>query len=159
MIGSATNFPPSKHTGGGDSAPAFSGPRVYLQFTWEVGLPPSPVESFLPTTTFTSFPAFDCCACAAAPAFSSPTCLFTVPCGISPALLFSVQGALPSLLHVFFLLLLIIQFFFPWMGVGLSRGYADLSQGCLWEYHMTLSSPSGLGTGIWWHRSPPGFSI
>jgi hypothetical protein len=24
------------------------------------------------------------------------------------------------------------------------RGYADLTQGCLWEYHMPLSSPGGL---------------
>jgi hypothetical protein len=40
----ATSFPLSKHTGGGDTAPAFSGLHVYLQFTWEVGLSPSPVE-------------------------------------------------------------------------------------------------------------------
>jgi hypothetical protein len=35
---------PSKHTGGGDTAPAFSGWHVYLQFIWEVCLPPSLVE-------------------------------------------------------------------------------------------------------------------
>jgi hypothetical protein len=40
----ATSFPLCKHTGGGGTAPAFSGLRVYLQFTWEVGLPLSPVE-------------------------------------------------------------------------------------------------------------------
>jgi hypothetical protein len=34
----------SKHTGKGDTALAFSGLRVYLQFMWEVGLPPSPVQ-------------------------------------------------------------------------------------------------------------------
>jgi hypothetical protein len=34
----------SKHTGKGDTAPTFSGLRVYLQFMWEVGLFPSPVE-------------------------------------------------------------------------------------------------------------------
>jgi hypothetical protein len=34
----------SKHTGGGDTEPTFSGQCVYLQFTWEVGLLPSPVE-------------------------------------------------------------------------------------------------------------------
>jgi hypothetical protein len=38
------SFPLSKHTGGGDTAPAFSGQCVYLQFMWEVGLPSSPVE-------------------------------------------------------------------------------------------------------------------
>jgi hypothetical protein len=43
---SATSFPFSKYTGGGDTAPAFSGLRVCLQLTWEVGLPPSPVEFF-----------------------------------------------------------------------------------------------------------------
>jgi hypothetical protein len=38
------SFPLSKHTGGGDTAPTFSDLHVYLQFMWEVGLPPSPVE-------------------------------------------------------------------------------------------------------------------
>jgi hypothetical protein len=40
----ATSFPLSKHTEGGDTAPAFSGRCVYLQLTWEVGLLSSPVE-------------------------------------------------------------------------------------------------------------------
>jgi hypothetical protein len=40
----ATSFPLSKHTGGGDTAPTFSGLHVCLQLTWKVGLPPSPVE-------------------------------------------------------------------------------------------------------------------
>jgi hypothetical protein len=40
----ATSFPLSKLTGGGDTASALSGWRVYLQLMWEVGLPPSPVE-------------------------------------------------------------------------------------------------------------------
>jgi hypothetical protein len=39
-----TNFPLSTHTGGGGTTPAFSGWHVYLQFTWEVSRPPSPVE-------------------------------------------------------------------------------------------------------------------
>jgi hypothetical protein len=38
----ATSFPLSKRTGGGDTA--FSGLCVCLQLMWEVGLPPSPVE-------------------------------------------------------------------------------------------------------------------
>jgi hypothetical protein len=41
---SSTSFLHFKHTGGGDTAPAFSGLRVYLQLMWEVGFPPSPVE-------------------------------------------------------------------------------------------------------------------
>jgi hypothetical protein len=35
---------PFPSTGKGDTAPALSGLRVYLQFMWEVGLPPSPVK-------------------------------------------------------------------------------------------------------------------
>jgi hypothetical protein len=41
---SAISFPLSKHTAGGDTAPAFSGLCVCLQLTWEVSLTPSPVE-------------------------------------------------------------------------------------------------------------------
>jgi hypothetical protein len=37
-------LPLSKHTGGGGTTPAFSGWHVYLQFTWGVPLPPSPVK-------------------------------------------------------------------------------------------------------------------
>jgi hypothetical protein len=73
----ATSFPLSKHTGGGDTALAFSGWHVYSQFTWEVGLPPFP-WSFPPTATFTNFPAPGCWACATAPAFSGLACLFTI---------------------------------------------------------------------------------
>jgi hypothetical protein len=35
---------PFPSTGKGDTAPTFSGLHVYLQFTLEVGLPPSPVQ-------------------------------------------------------------------------------------------------------------------
>jgi hypothetical protein len=41
---SGTSFPLSKHTLGGDTAPAFSSLRVCIQLTWEVGLHSSPVE-------------------------------------------------------------------------------------------------------------------
>jgi hypothetical protein len=33
--------------------------------------------------------------------------------------------------------------FFPGWGSVCPGGYADLSQGCLWEYHVPLSSPCG----------------
>jgi hypothetical protein len=46
------------HTAKGDTAPAFSGLCVYLQFMWEVGLPPSPVQ-FSSHCPFISFPAPD----------------------------------------------------------------------------------------------------
>jgi hypothetical protein len=35
---------PFPSTGKGDTAPVLSGLHVYLQFMWEVGLPPSPVK-------------------------------------------------------------------------------------------------------------------
>jgi hypothetical protein len=54
-----TSFPLSKHTGGGDTAPTFSGLRVYLQFMWEVSLPPLR-WSFPPSATLTSFPTPSC---------------------------------------------------------------------------------------------------
>jgi hypothetical protein len=44
MTATVTSFPLSKHTGGGRATPTFFSQLVYLQFTWEVGLPPSPVE-------------------------------------------------------------------------------------------------------------------
>jgi hypothetical protein len=59
-------------------------------------------------------------------------------------------------------LLLITQFlFFPWVGVGLSRGYAALSQACLWEYcgtvKLTLSASSQV---VWaWVTGSPGPSL
>jgi hypothetical protein len=62
-----TSFPLSKHTGGDDTPPIFSGLHVYLQLIWEVGLPPL-LWSFPLTTAFTSFLASDCWACAVAPA-------------------------------------------------------------------------------------------
>jgi hypothetical protein len=34
--------------------------------------------------------------------------------------------------------------FFPGWRLVCPGGYADLAQGCLWEYHMPLSSPCGL---------------
>jgi hypothetical protein len=57
------------------------------------------------------------------------------------------------------------SFFSPWWGLVCPGGYADLPHGCLWEYHVLLSSPGGLllpsriGAGAWRHRSPPGFSV
>jgi hypothetical protein len=137
----ATSFPLSKHTRGGDTAPAFSGQRVYLQFTWEVTLPPSPVE------------------------FSSHCHFYKLSRSWLPPLLPSLVGLFiyssikdcpfpPSALRVlhplcyvsFLLLLLIIQFFFFFPGWGLvcPGGYADLAQDCLWEFHVPLRSPCGL---------------
>jgi hypothetical protein len=69
-----------------------------------------------------------------------------------PPPLFGTQGTLPSLLCVFFIAV-IIQFVFfsvfPGWGLVCPGGYADLAQGCLWEYHEPLSSPGGLLLSRW----------
>jgi hypothetical protein len=131
----ATSFPLSKHTGGGDTAPAFSGLRVYLQLMWEVGLPPSPVE-------FSSHRHFY--------KLSRSWLLGMCPRSwlLRPGLLWGISSPHPSsvphpLYYVsFFLLLLIIQFlFFPWWWSVCPGGYADLAQSCLWKYCVPLSSP------------------
>jgi hypothetical protein len=131
MTATAISFPLSKHTAGGDTAPAFSGLHVYSQFMWEMGLPHSPVE-------FSSHRHFYklscswllgvcCCSCLLQPAcceeFPLPTSLvLRVPC--------------PLCYVSFLLLLLIIQFFspfFPRWGSICPGGFADLAQDCLWE--------------------------
>jgi hypothetical protein len=75
-----------------------------------------------------------------------PSCLFTVPWGISLLLLFGAQGTPPSLLHVFFVVIAYYSVFLFSLGGGsvCPGGYADLAQGCLWEYSVPLSSPCGL---------------
>jgi hypothetical protein len=91
-----------------------------------------------------------------------PDCLFTVPGGIPlhPSLAVRVSLLLCYVSLLFFLL--ITQFlFFPRVGV-----YADLAQGCLWKYHVLLSSPfgprfpkpSGCGN-LAASRGPPGFFV
>jgi hypothetical protein len=95
-------------------------------------------------------------------------CLFTVPLPHSPELRvpcpfccipFFVFPAACLLFNLFFSL------FFPGWGSVCPWGYADLAQGCLWEYCVPLSSPGGLllpsrlGAGIWQYESLPGFSI
>jgi hypothetical protein len=120
----ATSFPLSKHTGGGDTAPAFSGLCVYLQFTWEVGLPPPPVE-FPPSATLTSFPTPGCWVRAVAPTLSSQAQLVYLhfqegfP---SPSLWHSGCPTLfATFLYCSYCLLLSFSFF-PQVGVVLSRG-------------------------------------
>jgi hypothetical protein len=89
---------------------------------------------FPPTATFTS-----------SPAFSGWFVMRDFP---SP----------PSLLRVFFVVIayyLGFFSFFPGWGSVCPGGYTDLAQGCLWEYHIPLSSPCGLhlpthlGAAVW----------
>jgi hypothetical protein len=68
--------------------------------------------------------------------------------GISPPPLFGAQGTPPFLLHFFFVVIAYYSvFFFPFFsgcGSVCPGGYADLVQGCLWEYRMPFSSLCGL---------------
>jgi hypothetical protein len=98
--------------------------------------------SFPPTATFTSFPAPGCWTCAGTPAFSGQLAYLQFHERFPSALW------VPHLLcYMSFLLLLITQFFFlffpRWESVC-PGGYADLAQGCLWEYLVPLSSSCGL---------------
>jgi hypothetical protein len=110
VTATATSFPLSKHTGGGDTA---------LAFTWEVGLPPSPVEFSFHCHFYKFSPSWLLGWCSAILAFSG---WHVVRDFLSP--LFGAQGALPSLLCVFFVLIAYysIFFFIPWVGIDLSRG-------------------------------------
>jgi hypothetical protein len=78
--------------------------------------------SFSPTTTFTSFPIPG----HVPPLLPSLASLFIYSSMKDhPSPLSGAQGALPSLLCVFFVVIAYYSgffFFFPWVGVGLSRG-------------------------------------
>jgi hypothetical protein len=123
VLASATIFPLSKHTGEGDTAPAFSGLHVCLQFAWEVGLPSSPVEfSSLRHSHKLSrswlvgmHPRFRW-------SLSRPPGLFIYsPRKDSLPPIFGTQCAPPSFQHCSYCLLLSFSFF-PQVEVGLSRG-------------------------------------
>jgi hypothetical protein len=140
----STSFPLSKHTGGGDTTPAFSGQHICLQLTWKVGLFPSPVE-------FSSLSHFYKLSCSWLLDVCCHSCLLRPSLFIyssvrdSPPLLFGAQSAPPSLLHVFIVLSAYysVSLFFPGWGSVCPGGYVDLPQGCLWEYRVPLSSPCG----------------
>jgi hypothetical protein len=110
--------------------------------------------NFPPTDAFTSFPAPDCWACAAAPAFSSR--------------LVRDFSSSPLCYVSFLLLLLIIQFLFFSLGRGRSVQGAML----IWPrivcgstmyrlaYLVVCIFLSHLGAGVWRQcGSPPGFSV
>jgi hypothetical protein len=115
---------------------------VCLQLTWEVGLPPSSVE-------FSSLCCFYKLSCSwllgvcLAPAVSGRLFYLRFWEGFpSPTLALRVPRPLCYVSLLF--LLLITQFlFFPWLGVSLSRGLCWSGQGCLWEFHVPLTSPCG----------------
>jgi hypothetical protein len=139
----ATSFPLSKHTGGDDTEPAFSGLHVYLQFMWAVGLPPLSCGVFLPLPLLQAFPLL--IAGHVLLLLPSLAGLFIYSSGRIPLPPSLVLRELHHLCYVSFsLLLFIIQFFFfPGWGSVCPGGYADLAQGCLWGYCVPLSSPCG----------------
>jgi hypothetical protein len=119
----ATSFPLSKHTLGGDTAPAFSGLRVYLQFTCEVGLLPSPVE-FSSHCQFYKLSHSRLLACAPAPTAASTARLglFTVSGRIPLPHSSGLRAPHPHCQVFLLFLLLITQFlFFSLVWVRLSR--------------------------------------
>jgi hypothetical protein len=143
---------------------AFSGWLVYLQLTWEVGLPPL-LWSFPPTATFTCFPTPGCWVCASAPAFSSWLVVRDFPslplqCSGCPTLFgtcfFVVVNVYYSVFKIFSL------------GGGQSVQGAMLiwprvvcgSTMCHLAHLVVRIFPCCLGAAIWrWRGSPPGFSI
>jgi hypothetical protein len=132
---------------------------------------PLPLSSgaFLMTATVTSFP-YSKVAGWGPPLLPSLASFFIysshkgVPFPHSPEL----RAPCPLCYVSFFSSCLLFSFFsfFPGQGSVCPGGYADLAQGCLWEYHVLLiCSPGGLhlpsrvGAGVWWCGSPPSFSI
>jgi hypothetical protein len=156
----ATRFPLSKHTGGGDIAPALSGLLVYLQFTWEVGLPPSPVDFSSHHHVYKLSRSWLLGLCRHS-CFSSRLVLRDFPFP-----LFSSQDAPPTLLCVFFVVIAyysVFFFFFSWVGGRSVQGamliWPRVVCGSL-AHLVDRVFPSHLGTGVWWrHGSPPGFYI
>jgi hypothetical protein len=158
------SFPLSKHTGGGGTTPAFSSWRVYLHFTWEVALLSSPVE-FSSQRCFyklsRSWLLGGCHSC-----LLWPACLCTVQWGIALPHS-SVLRALRPLCYMSFLLLFIFQFLFFPLGGGRSVQGAMLiwprvvcgSTTCRLAHLVFCILPCGLGAGVWWCGSPPGFSV
>jgi hypothetical protein len=106
--------------------------------------------SFPPSAILTSFPTPDCWAHAPAPTLSGQAWLVYLQfCEGFPSPLFSAQGAPPSLLCVFIVLIAYysVSLFFPRWGSVCPGSYADLAQGCLWKYRVILWSASS--QAIW----------
>jgi hypothetical protein len=140
----ATSFPLSKHTGGGDIAPTFSGLLFVYSSRGRWVFPCSPVEfsSLCHSHKLSSSWLLGTC-CRSHPLWPGLAYLFTVLGGI----IFPPSSVLrephPLCYMSLSFLLIITQFLFSFPGCGsvCPGGYADLAQGCLWKYCMPLSSP------------------
>jgi hypothetical protein len=125
---------------------------------------PTLLWSFPPPTTFTSFPAPGCWACAAAPAFSSWLVVRDFP---SPSLQCSGHPALFGMC-LFCCYCSLFSFFFLFsLGGGQSVQVAMLiwprvvcgGTACHLAHLVVCIFPSHLGTGIWWPGGTPSFSV
>jgi hypothetical protein len=119
----ATSFPLSKHTGGGDTAPTFSGWCVYFSLYGKWAFPPS-CGVFLPQPpllqAFLLLVAEGVLLLLPSPALFIYSSLRDFP---SPALWCSGHPALfATCLFCCYCLLFNCFSFFPWVGVSLSRG-------------------------------------
>jgi hypothetical protein len=123
--------------------------------------------SFPPSATLTSFPAPGCWVCATAPALSGVPGLFIYSSGKdSPPPTFGAQGASPSLLCVF----IVIIAYYSVSLFSLGGGRSVQGSMLIWPRvvcgsttyrlaHLVCVFPSRLGTDIWQPGGPPGFSV
>jgi hypothetical protein len=151
------------HWGGGTTT-TFSGRLIFLQLTWEVGLPPL-LWSVPPTAAFTSFPASACWAGAVTPAFSGWLVYLQFHRGLPLPTSLALRAPCP-LCYMFFCYCLLFSFsFFPvWGSVypGAMLIWPRIVCGsnmCCLAHLVVCVFQSSLGAGVWQRGSPPGFSI
>jgi hypothetical protein len=140
---------------------------VCLQLTWEVGLPPISCGVFLPPPLSQAFLLLVAGHAPLLPPSPARPGLFIYSSGrdsLPP--FFGTQGAPPSLLCVFIVLIAYysVSLFSP------GRGWSVQQAMLIWPRvvcgstayclaHLVHVFPSHLGTGIWRPRGPPGFSV
>jgi hypothetical protein len=120
--------------------------------------------SFPPTTTFTSFPAPGCWACAAAPAFSSRLVVRDFPSPPS-----ALRAPRPLCYVSFFVVIAYYSGFFSLFSLGGGRSVQGAmliwprivcgSTMCCLAQLVVCVFPSRLGAGVWQCGNPSGFSI
>jgi hypothetical protein len=117
---------------------------VFVHSSHERWVFPSFLWSFPPSATLTSFPTPGCWARAPAPALSGQAWLvylqFWERFPSPPLQCLGRPTLFATCLYYSYCLLLSFSFFPGW-GFVHPGGYADLAQGCLWKYHVPLSSP------------------
>jgi hypothetical protein len=157
-----TSFPLSKHIGGGDTAPAFSGLSVYLQLTWELDLPPSPVEFFSHCHFYKLSHSWLLGVCHLS-CFLQLACCEGFPL---PPLQRSGHPALFAMCLFVVIAYYSVFFFFPWVGSVFPEAMLILprvvcgSTECRLAHLVVHDFPSHLDAGVWrQHGSPPGFSV